>query len=119
MPQVTDRSVFEIGLAAWNAPAIVKGDWSGTTMNGYQNGTPFSGNPATISALNTSTTRLRIGAGIATAAAAFWQGPIADILILRGVLSNALRQKVEGYFAWKYGLQSLLPQTHPYKLFQP
>lgn len=41
-------------------------------------------------------------------------------LQLYGVsLLGANRTKIEGYFAWKYGLTSLLPSNHPYKNTEP
>lgn len=34
-------------------------------------------------------------------------------------LTNQQRQSIEGYLAWKWGLQANLPSTHPFKLFPP
>lgn len=42
-------------------------------------------------------------------------GFTAEILVYNGVLNNSQRQQVEGYLAWKWGLQANLPTTHPYK----
>jgi len=36
------------------------------------------------------------------------------VLFYNNALSNAERQQVEGYLAWKWGLQASLPSTHPY-----
>jgi hypothetical protein len=36
-----------------------------------------------------------------------------------GFVSTDDRQTVEGYLAWKWGLQGSLPTTHPYKLVSP
>jgi hypothetical protein len=36
------------------------------------------------------------------------------MMIFSSALSTADRQTVEGYLAWKWGLQSLLPGGHPY-----
>jgi hypothetical protein len=41
-------------------------------------------------------------------------GNIAEVLIYNSVLSTTDRQKVEGYLAWKWGLQTSLPGAHPY-----
>jgi hypothetical protein len=41
-------------------------------------------------------------------------GSINEILVFGG-LSTTQRQQVEGYLAWKWGLQGSLPATHPYK----
>lgn len=39
---------------------------------------------------------------------------IYEIVYFQRVLSLAERQQTEGYLAWKWGLQSSLPITHPY-----
>jgi hypothetical protein len=40
---------------------------------------------------------------------------IGEILIYSSVLSMVDRQAVEGYLAWKWGLQGNLPAGHLYK----
>lgn len=35
------------------------------------------------------------------------------------VITDTQRQRIEGYFAWKWGLTSSLPSTHPFKNFPP
>jgi hypothetical protein len=42
------------------------------------------------------------------------QGDIAEIVCCSSALSTSERQNVEGYLAWKWGLQSQLPTDHPY-----
>lgn len=49
----------------------------------------------------------------------FYQGYIAEIVIATGALSSADREKMEGYLAWKWGLEASLPIGHPYKSFPP
>lgn len=46
-------------------------------------------------------------------------GGVTELLIFNSQLSAANRQKVEGYLAWRYGLQGNLPATHPYKAAAP
>lgn len=46
-------------------------------------------------------------------------GLIAEVVILEAAASTADRQKLEGYMAWKWGLEANLPADHPYKLFPP
>jgi len=48
----------------------------------------------------------------------FWQGEIAEHLCYQRV-SDENRQRVEGYLAWKWGLESNLPIGHPYKSAPP
>lgn len=44
---------------------------------------------------------------------------IAEILFFKGILTTEQRQKIEGYLAWKWKVQSLLPTGHPFKLGAP
>jgi hypothetical protein len=41
-------------------------------------------------------------------------GYIAEIIILSSIASNSTRQILEGYLAWKWGLQDNLSQDHPF-----
>lgn len=47
-----------------------------------------------------------------------YAGDIAEIVVCES-LSLSDMQKVEGYLAWKFNLQSQLPSSHPYKLIRP
>ena len=42
-------------------------------------------------------------------------GKIAEIIFTNSALSTTNRQLIEGYLAWKWGLQANLPIDHPYK----
>jgi hypothetical protein len=42
-----------------------------------------------------------------------------ELILYYGDLSPPDRQRVEGYLAWKWGLQANLPTTHPYYKFRP
>ena len=42
------------------------------------------------------------------------EGSIAEVAIFNNQLTTDNRQKVEGYLAWKWGINSSLPKTHPY-----
>jgi len=44
---------------------------------------------------------------------------IMEIILYYGDLAPSARQTVEGYLAWKWGLQTNLPTTHPYYKFRP
>jgi hypothetical protein len=47
------------------------------------------------------------------------EGYIAEVVVCNAILSNSDREKVEGYLAHKWGLESNLPSTHPYKSIAP
>ena len=42
-------------------------------------------------------------------------GLLAEVLILDYTASTSQRQLIEGYLAWKWGLQGDLPASHPYR----
>jgi hypothetical protein len=75
-------------------------------------------NGSTISTVNdtsfpTSTYSLTIGA---EKEGSYQSNALAsEIIIIGGILSTTNRQLLEGYFAWKWGLVSSLPYTHPYR----
>lgn len=46
-------------------------------------------------------------------------GYIAEHIVVQNDPSQATRQKIEGYLAWKYNLASELPPTHPYYASPP
>lgn len=49
----------------------------------------------------------------------YYQGKFAEILIYNVALTTTEREKVEGYLAFKYGLQANLPVGHTYKTAVP
>lgn len=48
-----------------------------------------------------------------------WGAPIAEVVLVTGTVTTTLRQIIEGYLAWKWGLQGNLPSGHPYKSAAP
>jgi hypothetical protein len=48
-----------------------------------------------------------------------FKGFIGEVVVYKALLSNIHRQTVEGYLAWKWGLQSQLPVGHPFKAAPP
>jgi hypothetical protein len=50
---------------------------------------------------------------------AFLAAEIGEILFANAVPSAANRQKIEGYQAWRWGLQAALPAGHPYQNAAP
>jgi len=80
-------------------------------------GTPVSltGNTGAL-----GTAGIRIGADLTvTNGGNTWDGQIGEIVIVSGDLSAADRRRLEGYLAWKWGLEANLPSNHPYKLLPP
>lgn len=44
----------------------------------------------------------------------FYNGYFHEVLVYNNSLSTSNRQIIEGYLAWKWGINRLLPTTHPY-----
>lgn len=86
--------------------------------SGWFNGSPFGITNQdlqnTQNVFNTGTTAAYVGRQIVAGASAYYGGTISEILVYNTALSNTDRQTVEGYLAWKWGLQNALPSTHPY-----
>jgi hypothetical protein len=99
---------------------ILQGSISGgiATVVPYFNGTAFAsttGGTLTSYLLGT----LNIGGWDGDAARTL-NGGIMSFVLYNQVLSTASRQKLEGYFAWKWwGTGSVLPSDHPFKYGRP
>ena len=61
----------------------------------------------------TAGTTTSLGIDLANAAY-FYAGYIMEIIIYNVALTTLQKQQVEGYLAWKWGIQSSLPSGHPY-----
>ena len=99
-------------------------DWNIAIMNKsdkyYINGSEQGAAAYTPAADNTKT--VYVGAWNASAGptiSSYLTGQIAELIVYNGQLTTAERQNIEGYVAWRYGLQSNLPATHPYRNFAP
>jgi hypothetical protein len=76
----------------------------------YVNGTALNAKNGSCTAF----TGLDIGVEYNPSITQYWNGFIAEIIIYNSVLTTTQRQQVEGYLAWKWGIQSSLPVAHPY-----
>lgn len=99
----TSNPVIQIGLLSSTEVA--------QSFNGVLNQAAI-GSPATIS------TAYQVGAinGVLPLSAA---SRVAEVVILNVSASTDNRQRLEGYLAWKWGLEANLPSNHPYKLLPP
>lgn len=99
----------------YSQASIIGAIYNGTNGTLYEDGTASTsgasvgafGKTATLSIFNTV-------AGTET-----WVGKVSEIVMASSALSTINRQRLEGYLAWKWGLESSLPSTHPYKLLPP
>lgn len=74
----------------------------GTTATAYRPTRPF-----------------RIGAYYAGGGLGWMQGDIAELVLVPEFMLDADRYTMEGYLAWKWGLEGNLPSGHPYKAAAP
>jgi hypothetical protein len=71
--------------------------------------------PVSVSYTGGTTTEI----GGALGAQYLTNGYINEVIAYNSVLGTTQRQLVEGYLAWKWGLTSSLPSTHPFKSVPP
>jgi hypothetical protein len=81
----------------------------------YRSGTAIAG---TVS-LGANFQPTNIGTYVGGELGRFWSGIMSEIIICNPTLSTANRQQLEGYFAWRWGLQANLVNGHPFKFSPP
>jgi len=48
-----------------------------------------------------------------------WRGYIGEVICGSNALTTDTKNRIEGYLAWKWGIESVLPSNHPYKNHPP
>lgn len=92
---------------------------SGITFTGASNLPYVNGNPQAAKVTFTPTSWNSFNIGCLGNLTQAWYGDIGEILFFNTNLNTNARQTVEGYLAWKWGLQTSLPLTHPYYSIRP
>jgi hypothetical protein len=100
----------------YNVPFQAASIVNGTTNILYLNGTSAGSGSSTG---NFGYTAYGIGAQPSDFQPEYFQGFISEIIIYNTALTTTQRQQIEGYLAWKWGLQSSLINTNPYYLAAP
>jgi hypothetical protein len=102
---------------SWDIQTITKwNDNNGINAQFNWNGTPLlQGDSARYTVKDT----LLSNVGINTFNGEQSASDVAEMLIFESALSQEEIQSVEGYLAWKWGLQTNLPTNHPYKTQAP
>ena len=108
----TTTSIFNINITQ-NTTASSK-------LIGYTNGTPIT---FTLASGSSTWTPSDIG-NILTLGSrgdrlTGFNGLFYEVMVFNAPFSTGGRQYVEGYLAWKWGLQASLPTTHPYYQIAP
>ena len=75
----------------------------------------------TLTQAMTSAGKLQIGftGALTPALGGAMRGYIYEIVVFNTTVASEDQHKVEGYLAWKWGIQGSLPTTHPYYLAPP
>ena len=112
---LTDRATFAESPPS-SSPSMVNFVRSfGNTVTGFYNGNSAFSIPQTSTG-NTVNPWRYIGR---SDNANYLNATIFEFMIFRTALTTTQRQKVEGYLAWKWGLQASLPSSHPYFNVKP
>ncbi len=89
--------------------------WAPNSTQVNVNGTSYASSSSAPSTLTGSATFL---VAASQGLGERWNGNIAEIILFSATLTQSQRQQVEGYLAWKWGIQAQLP-THPYLGISP
>jgi len=100
--------------ATWHLSSAIK--TGSTTAEFWKNGTQIVSSTGSIASMAATTGDMQM-LGYTTNTYGFI-GDFAELVVLSNADSTEAR-KVEGYLAWKWGLQALLPGGHPYASAAP
>ena len=109
------RNILTANTFQFYAIRMVPGD--ATAANRLKiavNGGTLVGNQAEANALSTSDPTYTLQLGAAGNGNLLLTGDYSEFLVFDSQLSTTNQQLVEGYLAWKWGLQGNLPAGHPY-----
>ncbi len=102
----------------YGSPFLSQSYFNATTAAINLNGSSFN-TTATTCAFNLTSYGLGINTNTSDIAS-LYVGEICEVLCYFGnSLSTSQAQQVEGYLAWKWGLQTSLPSTHPFAKWPP
>jgi hypothetical protein len=104
----TSMSLFNFALTTYGATG-------GTgTYSEYFNGTQVSVTGGQTTGLNAADLVSNIYFAGRSGSSVAYNAIFCEILVYNSNMSATDRQKVEGYLAWKWGIQGRLPGAHPY-----
>ena len=102
--------------ASFGVAVLVCSLFDGTNHTFYLNGTAGT---SVSSTGNFGYTNYEVGGSFGEESLVPLNAQIGEVIHYNGALTTEQRQKLEGYLAWKWGLVSSLPSSHPYKLLPP
>ena len=114
------------GTAVLNSTVIFSSTISNTggtgTVTGWRNSNSFGPTTYTTASITSQKGFIGVtqtGVGTSGTNAFYFNGSIYEIIFYNSVLSTSQRQQVEGYLAWKWGLNANLPTTHAFYKIRP
>lgn len=121
--QRTDAQSFEAedsGVISGNTWGLfsLHASYGTANMSAYRNGTQVLTTAFQNAGNTDNTAPTAIGIGCWVNGSFQLDGDIAEIIVTH-TIDLTQRQLIEGYLAWKWGLESLLPIGHPYKAAPP
>jgi hypothetical protein len=108
-----NTAFISCALFNYSAAALSVG-FNGGALTSRSGGFQTAGNTS-----DTSSGLITMGASNALGGLTPFTGYVSEFIAIRSILSDANRQKLEGYLAHKWGLTANLPSDHPYKTVGP
>lgn len=99
----------------YNVPFLICALYDGTNKSLFINSVGTSN--ASVGTFNIS--NYQIGSSFTEEATLNYGGFIGEEIVFSNALTTTQRQQVEGYLAWKWGLQTQLPSGHPNRYMPP
>ena len=120
---VTTTTPF-LGEVIVNGTVSAIDRYAATTNYIYTNGIFKNSSTGGSTGTNFIFTHVRLGSGTTRSpsndgGSETLQGNTSEVLLFNRTLTTNESQAIEGYLAWKWGLQANLPANHPYVLFPP
>jgi hypothetical protein len=101
------------------SPVLTSQVVNSLSYNDYYNGISFTNTTLITSMTTNSILNMGFSGTITPALAGSMRGYIYEFIAYNRPVATAEQQAVEGYLAWKWGLQDSLAPTHPYYVAPP
>lgn len=111
-----NRTNLSGGSYTFGSPAVFCTQYDGTKNTFYTNGVQFT---PVASTGNFGYSNYEVGGSTGEESLVNFNGYVGEVILFNASLSRLDRLAVEGYLAWKWGLQANLPASHPFKNFPP
>jgi len=100
---------------SWGQPTLFGGSWDGATYYEWINGSQALSTSTASGFYDDAASTLTLGNYSS------WGGTgiMGEALCLSTAIGTTDRRRLEGYLAWKWGMQSNLPSSHPYASARP